>query len=340
MATRNLRANTGYYRRRRIHCVQQEHHSHAALIRWLIVGGVLVLTLMLAVPAYSQADPCEVDGSTANCTDVPEDGIRYVSGITEVNVGDGEEGETVVTPGKKGIELYLYGSTGDSDVDVDFSTILWDTDGDGTTDKVSVVSRNGTDPLMVGDEFILAGTGNPPDTFTIGSDTYSGDELAAFLTDSSVGAGGNVSGFLTVNNEAPFSTTNASGISAVSQGGHGGSGSCWTILLIYTHCNDGSNGGGAGSVAVNNNASITVNGTAEGQHGISAISQGGYGGKGGGFIGLFADAGQGGDGGAGGDVSVTLGSESAITTHGLGSHGVYALSRGGRQRWRRRQCLG
>ncbi len=330
MATRNLRANTGYYRRRRINCTHDNHESHSEILRWFIIlGSALVLTLLVAAPAAAVNDTCGVDGSTADCTDVPEDGIRYVGGITEVNVGDGEEGETIVTPGNKGIELYLYGSTGNSDVDIDFSTILWDTDGDETTDRVSVVSRNGTDPLMVEGDFILAGPGDPPETFTIGSNIYSGDELAAFLTDSSVGAGGNVSGFLTVNNDAPFSTTNAGGISAVSQGGHGGSGSCWTILLIYTHCSDGSNGGGAGSVAVNNNASITVNGDAEGQHGITAISQGGYGGRGGGFIGLFADAGEGGDGGAGGDVSVTLGSESAITTHGLGSHGVYALSRGG-----------
>jgi hypothetical protein len=72
-----------------------------------------------------------------------------------------------------------------------------------------------------------------------------------------------------------------------------------------------------------------VNGAAAGNHGIMAISQGGNGGKGGGFIGLVTNAGAGGNGGAGGDVEVILGTESAITTHGLRSHGVFARSRGG-----------
>jgi hypothetical protein len=64
MATRNARANTGYFRRRRINCAHHEHISHTTLIRWLIVGSALLLTLLLAMPAYSQAGPCEMNGST------------------------------------------------------------------------------------------------------------------------------------------------------------------------------------------------------------------------------------------------------------------------------------
>jgi hypothetical protein len=295
----------------------------------IAAGMLLLLALLLATPAYSQQATCEVDGTTANCTDVPAGGISYISGITDVNVGDGEEGVAVVTPGVTGIELYQYGSTGDSDIDTNFGIILWDTDGNESTDPVSVLSGNGTDPVLFGGEFIYAGDGDPPETFMIGSETYSGDELAELLLESSAAAGGTVTGFLTVNNEAPLTTTTAGGIAATSQGGHGGRGSCWTILLIYTHCNDGLSGGDAGSVAVNNDAAITVNGTAAGQHGITAISQGGNGGKGGEFIGAIATAGGGGNGGAGGDVAVMLGTESAITTHSPESHGVLAKSSGG-----------
>jgi hypothetical protein len=298
-------------------------------------------------PAYAQNETCEKDGTTANCTDVPTSGIRYHSGTTDINVDDGEEGATDVTPGRRGIELYLYGSTGDSDIGTipwdhdddpdtdpvqiveDFETILWDTDEDPDTDPVEVLSANGTDPLLVGGEYIFPGAGDPPETFTVGAETYTGEELAALLAEEAVIPGGSVTGFLTINNDAPFTTTNAGGIAAVSQGGHGGSGSCWTILFIYTHCNDGKSGGGAGSVAVNNNAAITVNGTTPGSHGIVAISQGGRGGKGGEFIGAVATAGGGGDGGHGGDVSVMLGLNSDITTNSPQSHGVFARSRGG-----------
>jgi len=331
MATRKLRANTGYYRRRRINCVQDKHVPHTTLFRCLIAGSALVLTLMLAAPAVSDTSACEVDGSTANCPDVPADGLGYItnfSGVTEMNVGDGVEGETAVNPGRRGIDLYRYGSDGTTDVYMEFETILWDTDENPGTDPVSVVTEDGTSPLKVDGEFIFDNGGDPR-TFTIGADTYEGGELAEFLAESSVDAGGTVTGELTVNNEAPFNTTNADGIAVTSLGGPGGDGGCWTILLIYTHCSDGSNGGSAGSVAVNNNAAITVNGSAEGQHGIVAISRGGNGGKGGGFIGLIADAGAGGDGGAGNDVFVMLGPDSDITTYGPRSHGVFARSHGG-----------
>jgi hypothetical protein len=330
MATHKTRANTGYYRRRKHSRTHEHRETHVELLRWLaIFAAAIILTLLVMSPAAAVNETCGVNGPTADCTDVPADGINYTAGVTEINVGDGDEGETAVTPGNIGIGLYLYGSTGNSDVDTDFGTILWDTDGDETTDPVRVVSNNESDPLLVEGEYILAGPGDPPEAFTIGSETYNGEELAELLSDPSVGAGGSVSGFLTISNEASFATTNAGGISAISQGGYGGSGGCWTILFIYTHCSDGSNGGGAGSVAVNNNGSIFVSGAVEETHGIRAISQGGHGGRGGGFPGLFSNAGAGGNGGAGGDVAVVLGAESDITTTSTNSHGVFARSRGG-----------
>ncbi len=344
MATQKPCASTGRDRRRRINRVP---HNQTRLYQIVWSTIAVLLGSFALTPAYGQNETCEKNGTTANCSDVPEDGILYTSGTNEINVGDGEEGATDVTPGRLGIGLYLYGSTGNSDIGTipwdhdgdpdtdpiqvveDFETILWDTDGDPDTDPVEVLSANGTDPLLVGGQYIYPGAGDPPETFTIGAEIYTGEELAEFLADESVIPGGSVTGFLTVNNEAPFSTTNAGGITAKSQGGHGGSGSCWTILFLYTHCNDGKSGGGAGSVAVNNDASITVTGTTPGSHGITAISQGGNGGKGGEFIGVVATAGGGGNGGAGGDVAVMLGINSDITTNSPVSHGVFARSRGG-----------
>jgi uncharacterized protein YhjY with autotransporter beta-barrel domain len=330
MATRNVRANTGYYRRRRNNCAHDNHEHHSDMLRWLIIfASALILTLLVAAPAAAVNEGCGVSGSTADCADVPADGILYGWGVTDINVDDGEPGETVVAPGNLGIGLYLYASTGNSDIDTDFGTIYWDTDSNPDTDPVRVVSNNESGPLLVDGQYIFAGDGDPPEIFTIGTETYTGDELAELLSDPSVAAGGSVDGFLTINSEAPFTTLNAGGIAAISQGGHGGNGGCWTILLIYTHCNDGRMGGSAGSVAVNNNAAITVTGTMAGSHGVAAISQGGRGGRGGQMIGAVATAGGGGNGGAGGDVAVMLGTESAIATHSPESHGVFARSHGG-----------
>ncbi len=162
-------------------------------------------------------------------------------------------------------------------------------------------------------------------------------ELAEFLTTKTDNTGGTITGGLTINNTGPipadaganFTTTNAAGILVHSKGGKGGNGGCSTILL-YTWCDNGDNGGDAGSVVVNSNSLITVNGASEEKHGLTAISQGGAGGNGGGAFGLFAsDAGAGGDGGDGGTVFVSLGINSSITTHGDRGHGVFAQSQGG-----------
>lgn len=330
MATPRVCASTGENRRRRINCVPRKQTSYLTDVFWIVVSALLVAFVL--APAYADPEGCETDGTTADCIDVPVDGVRYISnstGVTEVNVGDGVVGETAVTAGTIGIDLFRYGSAGgDTDLETSYETILWDTDGDASTADVSVVSADGATPLLVGGQFIFD-NGGDPNTFTIGADNYTGEGLAEFLATTSIDAGASVTGSLTVNNQASFSTTNASGITANSTGGRGGNGGCWTILFLYSWCDDGDNGGSAGSVAVNNDGAITVNGDAEGQHGISAISQGGAGGNGGGFFGLVSSAGAGGDGGDGGDVSVTLGENSNITTHGVGSHGVFARSRGG-----------
>jgi len=318
MATPKRRANTGYYRRRE------------SRKRLLIAAGALLLCLAAAAPALS--DPgCVANGNTAECTDVPTGGISINanSGITQINVSDDEPGVTVVTPGKVGIELYKSGGVGiSSSVRTDYESIWINHDDDTDTPEVLVVSADGNDPLYFEDQLIFD-DGNDPPTYSIGETNYTVAGLADLLVNTAVNPGGHVTGGLTVSNAAALETTDASGIAVSSTGGKGGNGGCFSIL-VATWCWDGKNGGNAGSVAVNNNAAITVNGSEEGNHGISAISRGGNGGKGGGWFGMiYSDPGDGGDGGDGGDVYVSLGTESSITTHSPGSHGVYAMSTGG-----------
>ena len=299
---------------------------------------------LAVIGAFSSAVAAQVNVScagspTANCADVPAGGIGYSSGIDTVNVGDGAVGTAVVNPGTTGIALSRSGVSGAAAPDVQFSTIKWDADGDPDTPSVDVVSKDGATPDQVGGNFIVVldyDTEGKPKTFGIGAQTYTGLQLMQFLAANSSDTGAAISGSLTVNNNAgalsqgaPLSTTNAPGIAASSTGGNGGSGGCGTIL-VYSWCDDGYRGGDAGSVAVNNNAKITVNGDSAGKYGISALSQGGNGGNGGGWFGLFASTpGGGGDGGNGGAVFVTLGKDSDITTFGDQSHGVFAQSRGG-----------
>lgn len=280
--------------------------------------------------AVAQVNASCAGSPTADCTEVPADGIRYTSGVETVNAGDGVAGTAVVNPGTIGIELSRAGVSGAVAPDADFSTIKWDTDGNPDTAKVDVVSKDGITPQQVDGNFILVlerEANGDPKTFGIGAQTYTGLELAQFLAAHS-DSGAAISGSLTVNNNAPFGTTNAAGIAASSTGGNGGSGGC-VNLLIVSWCDDGYRGGDAGSVVVNSNAKITVNGDAPGKHGITAVSQGGNGGAGGGTWGGLSFAGAGGDGGNSGQVWVTLGSDSDITTYGDGSHGVFAQSRGG-----------
>jgi len=274
---------------------------------------------------------------SADCADVGTDGVRYTSGVTTVNVGDGVEGTTAVKLGTIGIELSRGGVNGAVAPDVDFTIIQWDTDNNPDTAKVDVVSKDGTTPYLFYGSYISVDTrdaNGAPKTFKIGTNTYTGVQLVQFLAANSSDSGTTISGSLTVNNNvggsgAPFTTTNAAGISVSSTGGNGGSGGCYTVLL-WSWCDDGYRGGDAGSVAVNSNSTITVNGTSVGRHGITAISQGGDGGNGGGWFGLFGSTpGGGGNGGNAGLVSVWLGANSNITTHGDKSDGVFAQSRGG-----------
>jgi uncharacterized protein with beta-barrel porin domain len=309
-------------------------NSMARVVRALIIG-----TMAITFAAASAHDVAAFNTGcvNGNCPDVPADGIRYTSGVNTVNVGDGVAGTTVVNPGTIGIELSRSGVHGaDEGVTVTFQVIPYDIDPDpDVTEQRDVVSADGVTPLLSDGEYIFANGGPPATSFTIGAVTYTGDALMEFLATKSIDPGETITGSLTVNNNvdgasASFTTTNADGIRVNSTGGKGGNGRCHTILGLYTWCSNGDGGGSAGSVVVNSNSSITVNGTAEGKYGVTAVSQGGAGGNGGGSFGLFASkAGRGGNGGTSGTVFVTLGIDSNITTHGAKSHGVFAQSRGG-----------
>ena len=301
-----------------------------------IVNGLILIVLLAllgSTPGYAQNEGCTLNGDDADCTDVPVDGIVFVTiepgaGATEINVSDGVAGTTTVSPTRPGISLFVYGSDGsDAGADVEFQTMAYDHDNDTDTANISVVTKDGTSPYLVNGQYIRNLGGNPP-TFSLGGTSYSAVGLAQYLTAVSSDGGGTVSGALTINNPpgldtpasgtgASFTTTNAPGIVAETRGGGGGGGGCGTVL-VYSWCDDGDNGGDAGSVVVNNNGSINASGGGIDNHGISARSQGGAGGNGGGWFGLFAsDAGAGGDGGDGDSVWVSLGPDSNITTSGI-----------------------
>ncbi|MGN6489468.1 MAG: hypothetical protein ACTHLT_16840 [Devosia sp.] len=270
---------------------------------------------------------CLVNGTTANCVDVPTDGINYSGGVDTVNTGNGTPGTTTVTPGTIGLSLTQSGvNSSDTDTRTTYTVITYDIDpsADGTNNK-KVLAKDGA-PILVGTDYIFSN--DAEDSFTIGSDptTYTETTLAQHLQEIAVDGGSTVAGSLTVtNNGAAFTTGNATGIRVQSLGGNGGNGGCTTILLA-TWCNGGGSGGNAGSVAVNNNGTIVVTGG----YGVSATSIGGTGGKGGGSFGLIVSSpGRGGNGGNGADVTVNLLGNSSIKTTGDGAHGVYAVSNGG-----------
>jgi len=293
---------------------------------------------------------CTVAAGVANCSDVPTDGISYTNGPTTVNITNGTAGPTAVTSGTDGIFLKQSGGNTSSVPDnVTFTTVSavigQDSGGhDITATVVAVPGATSSDPATPykidvngNSEFIVVAStdsdGNVT-SYTIQGDPnspYTPTALATHLNTAPGGAAGSVTAGLTINNPssggtaASFTTTNADGLHVESVGGTGGNGGCTTILLA-TWCHDGDSGGGAGSVAVNNDGGVTVtNG-----YGVSATSIGGTGGNGGGAFGLFASSpGGGGDGGDGSNVTVILGSHSAIETFGDGSDGVYAISHGG-----------
>lgn len=279
-----------------------------------------------------------------NTVDIDEDDDPGTADVTVVADSDNNPvliaGEYVIETGPDAFSIGGIAFTGEQVADfvsdVEFgNTVEVDDDGDGGTADVTVVADSDDVPILVAGEYVIQ-TG--PETFTIDGVAYTAEEVAELVATNTDDSGGTISGSLTVNNNtgpapvgsgAPINTSNAGGIIVASTGGRGGNGGCTTVLFA-TWCGGGDQGGNSGSVAVNSNGVITVDGAGDGLNGITAISHGGTGGNGGGSFGVFSSkAGSGGTGGTGGAISVNLGASSNITTHADGGHGIFALSTGG-----------
>lgn len=163
------------------------------------------------------------------------------------------------------------------------------------------------------------------------------------------GAGGDVSVRATDSNAALMTNgSQAAGIFATSQGGHGGNGGTSVSGSLVsqgktdvTLGGGGGEGGTAGTVTLSNATALITEGTQS--PGLIAKSQGGNGGNGGSVIegGVNVDAvadapsgdvsvnvgGKGGNGGVGGVASVT--NSGTITTDNFNSEGIIAQSIGG-----------
>ncbi|RYE48939.1 MAG: autotransporter outer membrane beta-barrel domain-containing protein [Hyphomicrobiales bacterium] len=298
----------------------------------------LVLAALLSIGTATVATAantnCVVTANVADCPDVPSDGISYVDHptVNTVNTLNGTAGSTTVNSGTIGINLKKTGVDSTyTGTEVAYEVITYDIDAGSGTDNRKVLAKGGIPVLVSGDYIFSQNAENTEFKIGTGTTVYNNATLATYLQGAGIGGVAAVSGSLTVNNSVggvgtSFSTTNADGIHVESLGGRGGNGGCTTIL-IASWCDNGGSGGDAGSVAVNNDGTIVVNGTG---YGVSATSTGGAGGNGGGMFGLFgSSAGTGGTGGNGAKVTVNLGSNSNITTWGNGGHGVYAVSNGG-----------
>jgi len=116
-------------------------------------------------------------------------------------------------------------------------------------------------------------------------------------------------------------TDGLDGISVESRGGNGGKGGNAYGTIDGRR---GGNAGRGGTVDVTSEVAIATSG--DDAHGLFGLSRSGRSGNGGNATGL-ADGGEAGRPADGG--SVTLTNDSAISTLGEGSHGMYALSSGG-----------
>ena len=305
--------------------------SHVSVLSVLVAAfGVPLPYLASSGSARAENEGCVVNGSTADCPDVPQAGIRYTSHVTTVTVSGSTPGVTVVDPSRIGIELDQTGADGSDGISTTFSnTVTVKIDGKDE----NVVADSDNQPVLSDGYYIIVVGDND---FSINGTSYTGDALARYLAGTPDDPGETVHASLTLTHREPYpgndgglSTTGAYGVSVTSYGGNGGNGSCHSVL-VYTWCHDGHHGGNAGSVAINNNGVVTVDATSDKRYGINAISKGGEGGDGGGAFGLFASkAGHGGAGGTGGEITINLGIHSDITTHGKLGHGVFVQSLGG-----------
>ncbi len=118
---------------------------------------------------------------------------------------------------------------------------------------------------------------------------------------------------------------NSDALHAASLGGYGGSaGNCSSI---FCGSSSGGNAAAGGSVTVTTDQNTSLVTWGQFSHGIYAASIGGFGGGGGSSGGLVAFGSGGGSAGPGGTVAVI--NAGSITTHNVGSYGIFAQAIGG-----------
>ncbi len=215
--------------------------------------------------------------------------------------------------------------------------------GGGNADRVDVnssgqITTQGADSSAISAQSVGGGGGDGGFAAALGS-------FGAVSVGGSGGAGGD-GGAVDVTSDSVLGTTGerAHGVFAQSVGGGGGAGGCAVSgtagafgAVGFSLGGSGGDGGDGKSVEVISRNTVTTQGMRS--HGLFAQSIGGGGGSGGQSVAAAVSGGPvavsgaiaiGGSGGEGGNASgVTVVSDEAITTQGVGSYAILAQSAGG-----------
>ena len=95
-----------------------------ALVRWrhalCMLAGTLLLALTGAHEASADNTGCAVNGTVADCPEVPSDGVRYESGVKTINITGNAGSPTSVESSVEGIYLTESGGSGSSSTTASF----------------------------------------------------------------------------------------------------------------------------------------------------------------------------------------------------------------------------
>ena len=85
-----------------------------------MLAGTLLLALSGAHEASADNTGCAVNGTVADCPEVPSDGVRYTSGVKTVNITGDAGSPTSVESSVEGIYLTESGGSGSSSTTASF----------------------------------------------------------------------------------------------------------------------------------------------------------------------------------------------------------------------------
>ena len=257
-------------------------------------------------------------------------GIVGVSGSGSIGGNGGtayaENSGTIITNGDKayGIQVQSVGGNGGSSGDSAGLAAFGGSGGGAGTGGSAKIKLNSTSSITTYGDYSHAAF-----VQSIGGGGGATGWSGGAVSFGSSGGTGNVGGTADVEAIAGSSIHTlgfgAYGIFAESVGGNGGTAS--GTGGIFTLGGSGGTGSNGGAVTVNSGATIVTEGMDA--RGVFAQSVGGGGGNANASGGLVSLGGSGSVGGTGGNVTVTLGSASNVTTYGFGADGVYAQSVGG-----------